>query len=75
MDLNNLTLGEVARIEEISGLPMAAMADEAQPKGKQLAAVAFVLMKRDDKTYTMKQAEELTMAEVMELLGKASEKK
>jgi hypothetical protein len=75
MDINNLTLGEVSRIEEISGLPLSAMADEAKPKGKQLAAVAFILMKREDKTYTLKQAEELTMPEVMQILGKAAEKK
>ena len=75
MDINNLTLGEVSRIEEISGLPLSAMAYEAKPKGKQLAAVAFILMKREDKTYTLKQAEELTMPEVMQILGKAAEKK
>jgi hypothetical protein len=75
MDINNLTLGEVSRIEEISGLPLSAMADEEKPKGKQLAAVAFVIMKREDSTYTMKQAEALTMPEVMALLGKAAEKK
>lgn len=75
MDINNLTLGEVARIEEISGLPLSAMADETQPKGKQLAAIAFVIMRRADKTYTLKQAEELTMPEVTKLLGEATGKK
>ena len=75
MNIDNLTLGEVSRIEEISGLPLSAMADEDKPKGKQLAAVAFVLMHREDKTFTMVQAEELTMPEVMKLLGKAAVKK
>jgi hypothetical protein len=75
MDIQTLTLGEVSKIEEISGLPLSAMADEDKPKGKQMAAIAFVIMKRKDSTYTMKQAEELTFAEVTELLGKASAKK
>jgi hypothetical protein len=51
------------------------MADEDKPKGKQMAAIAFVIMKRKDSTFTMKQAEELTFAEVTELLSKASAKK
>jgi len=75
MDIQTLTLGEVSKIEEISGLPLSAMADEDKPKGKQMAAIAFVIMKRKDSTYTMKQAEELTFAEVTELLSKASAKK
>ena len=75
MDIQTLTLGEVSKIEEISGLPLSAMADEDKPKGKKMAAIAFVIMNRKDSTYTMKQAEELTFAEVTELLGKASAKK
>jgi len=75
MDIQTLTLGEVSKIEEISGLPLSAMADEDKPKGKQMAAIAFVIMKRKDSTFTMKQAEELTFAEVTELLSKASAKK
>jgi hypothetical protein len=75
MDIQTLTLGEVSKIEEISGLPLSAMADEDKPKGKQMAAIAFILMKREDATYTLKQAEALTFAEVTELLGKASAKK
>ena len=75
MNIDNLTLGEVARIEELSGLPLSAMADEERPKGKQLAAVAFVIMQREDPTFTMTDAEKLTMPDVMKLLGKASEKK
>ena len=75
MDIQTLTLGEVSKIEEISGLPLSAMADEDKPKGKQMAAIAFVIMKRTDSTYTMKQAEAMTFAEVTALLSKASEKK
>jgi hypothetical protein len=75
MDIQTLTLGEVSKIEEISGLPLSAMADEDKPKGKQMAAIAFVIMKREDATYTMKQAEALTFNEVTALLSKTSEKK
>lgn len=75
MDIQTLTLGEVSKIEEISGLPLSAMADEDKPKGKQMAAIAFILMKREDATFTLKQAEALTFSEVTELLGKASAKK
>lgn len=75
MDIQTLTLGEVSKIEEISGLPLSAMADEDKPKGKQMAAIAFILMKREDATFTLKQAEALTFSEVTALLSKASAKK
>lgn len=75
MDFQTLTLGEISKIEEISGLPLSAMADEDKPKGKQMAAIAFIMKKRQDSSYTLKQAEALTFTEVTELLAKASEKK
>ena len=75
MDFQTLTLGEISKIEEISGLPLSAMADEDKPKGKQMAAVAFIIMKREDPTFTMKQAEALTFTEVTALMAKASTKK
>lgn len=71
MDIQTLTLGEVAKIEEISGLPLSAMADEDKPKGKQMAAIAFVVMRRGNPAFTMKEAESMTFAEVTALLSQA----
>lgn len=71
MDIQTLTLGEVSKIEEISGLPLSAMADEDKPKGKQMAAIAFVLMKRTNPAFTLKEAEAMTFAEVTALMSSA----
>lgn len=69
MDINTLTLGEVAKIEELSGQPLASLSDEAAPKGKLMTALAFVIKRRQDPKYTMIQAEGLRMADIQELLA------
>lgn len=69
MDINTLTLGEVAKIEELSGQPLAALSDESAPKGKLMAALAFVIKRRQDPKFTMIQAEDLNMADIQALLA------
>ncbi len=67
--IDNLTLGEIARVEEVSGQSIASIADSGAPKGKTLAVLVMVAQRRHDKNYTMKDAEQLTMTEALELLG------
>ena len=67
MDITNLTLGEVATVEELSGRSLSTLGDESAPKGKLMAALAYVITKRDDPKYTMRQAEGLTMEDVNKL--------
>jgi len=50
-----LTLGEVAKAEELSGLPSSQW-DEDAPQGKLLAALVFVYKRREDKTFTWNDA-------------------
>ena len=68
MDIKDLTLGEVAKIEELSGLPIAAIAEDDKPKGKLLAAVGFVIMRRTDPKFTLEQANKFTITEIQELM-------
>jgi len=68
-DISKLTLGEYAQVEDLSGLPISAMADETKPKVKQQIALAYVIKKRSDPTFTYSQAEALTMNDLQELLG------
>jgi hypothetical protein len=68
-DINKLTLGEVARIEEIAGQPVSLFADDAAPKGRLLIALAYVANRRHDPSYTLEQAEALTMPELQEVMG------
>lgn len=69
MDINKLTIGEVALIEEMAGLPIAALGDPEKPKGKLMVALAYVINKRNDPKYTKFQAEQLTMDEITALIG------
>jgi hypothetical protein len=77
MDIKNLTLGEIAKVEELSGMPLAALAEEDKPKGKLLASLALVIKRREDPKFTLEQANNLTMAEITALMegGDEAEKK
>lgn len=69
LNMNQLTLGEVAKVEELSGMPIGEIGDETKPKGYALAALAFVAKKRQDPGFTWQAAQDLTFDEVQELLG------
>lgn len=69
MDINSLTVGEVAKIESLSGQAISALGDEDKPKGKIMAAFAFVIKYRENPKFTWENALELTLTEVNELLG------
>lgn len=69
IQVEKLTLGEVAKIEELSGLPISAIGDDDKPKGLALAALAFVARRREDPKFTWNAAQALTFDEAQELLG------
>lgn len=63
LDMNALTLGEIAQIEDIAGQSISVMADDAAPKAKLMAAMAYIARRREDPTYTLQQAEAMSMEE------------
>lgn len=70
LDLSNLTLGEISFIEDLSGMSISSIGDDAAPKGKALAALATVAKRRSgEPTFTFNQALALGMGEVNALLG------
>ncbi len=69
MDIQKLTLGEIARIESIAEAPLANLADDNAPKGALLSALAFVMKRREDPKFTLDQAKELTMLDIEALLA------
>jgi hypothetical protein len=69
MDIKSLTMGEIAKIEELSGLPIAALGDEESPKGKLMAAFALVVKRRTDPKFTLEMANQMTMDEITALIG------
>ncbi|MGC5584153.1 hypothetical protein [Ornithinimicrobium sp. W1665] len=68
IDVNKLTLGEVAKIEELSGQPITSFGDDDRPKGLALAAFAFIAKRREDPTFTWNKAQELTFEEANTIL-------
>lgn len=74
LDINTLTLGEIAALEKMSGLSVDQMGDDASPKGDLLAAMAVIVKKRaGDTDFTFKKAQQLSMAEVQKILGQDDE--
>ena len=75
MDIQNLTLGEIATVERLSGRALADLAEENLPKGELLAALAFVIKKRTDASFTYERAQQLTMKDIDGLLESDDEAK
>lgn len=71
-DLSKLSLGEMAKIEELSGQPIAALSDESAPKGLALAALALIAKRREDPSFTWNAAQDLTFQEANDILGLAA---
>lgn len=69
LSINSLTLGEVATVERLSGLPFGAIADDEKPKGLALAALAFVAKQRLDPQFTWNDAQALTFTDFAELIS------
>lgn len=69
MDVTKLTLGEIAKVEELSGMSINAIGNETSPQGKTLAALVFVFKRREDTKFTFNDAMNLGMDEVSEILG------
>ena len=69
LDISRLTLGEVAKVEELSGLAISAIGDDAAPKGRALAALAFVAKRREDPKFSWNDAQLLTFDEAQAILG------
>lgn len=65
----NLTLGEMAMIEELSGHAISDLGAEGKPQGNLMAAMACVFKRRTDSKFTMNQALALTFDELNEILG------
>lgn len=67
--IQNLTLGEIAAVESMSGLPITSLAGGDAPIGKLMAALVYVIKKRADKGFKFEDALNLTTEEANEVLG------
>ena len=60
-NINDLTIGEIVTIEELTGLPFDAMTDPDKPKGKLLQAIAYISKRRDNPEFTFEMAGDLKL--------------
>ena len=60
-NLNDLTIGEIVSIEELTGLPFDAMTDPDKPKGKLLQAIAYISKRRENPEFTFEMAGDLKL--------------
>lgn len=67
--MQNLTLGEVAAVENLSGQPITSLAGGEAPMGKTMAAMAYVLKRRSTPDFTFEDALNLTMEQANEIMG------
>lgn len=56
---DDLTLGMIEMIEELSGQPIGWMGKEDKPQGKMMVCVAFAIGRESDPNYTMEQARKM----------------
>ena len=68
MNFNTLTLGELAQLEDLAGASLSSFGDEAAPKAKLMAALVYVIKRREDKDYTLVKAQSLTLEETTAII-------
>jgi hypothetical protein len=68
LKVNTLTLGEIAKFEDLSGQTLDSLSDGEKPKGLALAAMAFVAKRREDPKFSWNDAQNLTLADIDGLL-------
>jgi hypothetical protein len=69
MNVEDLTLGEVEEVENYAGLPLASLADDNAPKGKLMVALAWIMKRKQEPSFTLHQAKQMTSKELNDLLG------
>lgn len=57
LDLDDLTIGEIITIEEMTGVSLDELGAAGRPKGLMLRAIGFVLMRRGDPNVTVEQVD------------------
>ena len=72
MDFDTFTMKEIDTIEKFSGVAFSALGEGNIPS-RMLAAMAFVAKSREDKSFSLDDAMNLTYKQVVEILGLDSE--
>jgi hypothetical protein len=69
MDFEDITLGEIAEIEDYAQLPFSDIAEERLGVIKLRIALAWIIKRRDNPKFTIAEAEKLTPTDFAQLFG------
>lgn len=75
MDFDDITLGEIAEIEDYAGLPFSDIGEEKVGVIKLRIGLAWIMKRRTDPSFTIKDAEKLTTTDMANLFGDDDTKK
>lgn len=66
--MSNLTLADIAEVEERAGMPIAALFDPAVAKTKMYQSLVYVIKRKDNPGYTFEEAGTVSMAEANKII-------
>lgn len=69
MDFENITLGEIAEIEDYAKMSFSEIGDDTPGVYRLRIGLAWIMKRRIDATFTLKQAEALTPNDLTDLFG------
>ena len=75
MNIDDITLGEIAEIEDYARLPITDIAEDKPGVMRLRIGLAWVIKRREDPAFTISDAEKLTSAQVTELFNDDEELK
>ncbi len=76
MDFEDITLGEIEEIEDYAGLPISEIGNmEMAGTHKLRVALAWIIKRREDPNFTIKDAKNMRASELFALLDGEEEKK
>jgi len=59
LNVDDMTIGDVADVEEVTGRSLEELFAEGQPKGRAMQALVWVTKRRDDPEFTFEDAGKL----------------
>lgn len=69
VDYNDLTLGEIELLEELTGKSLDEIVEVNTPKGRLMRALVYVFTKRTNPNFTFADTAKLTLDESVGMLG------
>jgi hypothetical protein len=69
MDFENITLGEIAEIEDYANMSFSEIGEDKPGVFRLRIGLAWVMKRRVDPSFTIKQAEGLTPTDLTDLFG------